>query len=267
MRRVLITGAAGYVGSHSIKVFNEAGYSVVGIDSAEDFAANMRDNACKDTHVCRIRADVTSLSEMAFATNEVAKRLGGLDVLICSAGVMDPGDGGIFASSEEAWERTFTVNIKGTRVPIKACLPFLLEGDAPAIVIVGSLVGLRGSSEAQLAYTASKGALSALARELAVSLAPRGVTVNCVCPGPLDGGLLRSRTLTSVERSRRTEAIPLGRLGTAHDVAEACLFLASTKARYISGAELVVDGGASAAFMVGGASDKRHGPNEVEMIT
>lgn len=244
-----MTGACGYVGRETLGVFTAAGHACFGLDRVEP---NPIDGAALPDSIAAIpctRADVSNWDEMTHAVDDVANKLGGLDVLICNAGVMDLQDGDIFSVSEGAWDRTLAVNAKGYLVSARASLPYLLEGRGPSIVMVGSLVALRGSATAQLAYTASKGAVMAMSRELAVSLASHGVRVNCVCPGPLDGGVLSSRINSAANKERRTDMIPLGRLGLAEDVAKLCLFLAGDDSSYISGTEILVDGGAAAAFI------------------
>jgi NAD(P)-dependent dehydrogenase (short-subunit alcohol dehydrogenase family) len=247
-RRVLVTGGCGYIGREIVSTLQAAGHAVFGLDVSNMPIVKQETDSDSGRLPC-IQADVTNSEDMAKAVHHVGDELGGLDVLICTAGVMDPEDGDIFTVSEEVWDRTFAINVKGYMISVKAALPYLLSGRTPAVVLISSLVASRGSADAQLAYTASKGAVLALGRELAVSLAYQGIRVNCVSPGPLDGGVLASRLSSVEQKERRAAMIPLGRLGSAEDVARVCAFLVSTEAGYISGAEIMVDGAASAAFM------------------
>lgn len=249
-RRILVTGAEGYVGTAILEHLARIGHRVCALDAPKAGQRGV-DEAVYGPSGCDlplIRADVVDLADMERAAAAASAALGGLDGLICNAGVMDADDGDVMAVTERAWDRTFEINVKGYWISVRAALPYLLNGRSPAIVIVSSLAAIRGSRTSQLAYTASKGAVSALARELAVSLAQFGVRVNSICPGPLDGGLLAPRLTSKLETQGRIAAIPLRRLGEARDVASACSFLISEESDYISGTELVVDGGAAAAF-------------------
>jgi NAD(P)-dependent dehydrogenase (short-subunit alcohol dehydrogenase family) len=195
-----------------------------------------------------VNANVGSLIGMERAVAEASEYLGGLDGLVCAAGVMRPDDGDLLSVTEDAWNKTFEVNVKGCWSSSRAAISYLRDGSQPTIVMISSITALRGSRTPQIAYTASKGAVSALARELAVSLADIGIRVNSICPGPLDGGVLASRIASRSDKERRISGIPMGRLGVAADVASACAFLVSEEAAHISGIELVVDGGTAAAF-------------------
>jgi NAD(P)-dependent dehydrogenase (short-subunit alcohol dehydrogenase family) len=193
--------------------------------------------------------DITSQTDCATMVATAANSLGGIDVLINTVGIMEQTDGGPLETPIDTWDRTMAVNIKGIWLSCAACIPFMRQQGGGSIVNVGSLVGMRGSSIPQIAYTTSKGALIAFTRELAVHLAPQNIRVNTVCPGPLEGGLLAEKLTSDESVQKRTEYIPMGRLGRAQEIAQACVYLASDESSFVTGIELPVDGGASASFI------------------
>jgi NAD(P)-dependent dehydrogenase (short-subunit alcohol dehydrogenase family) len=179
---------------------------------------------------------------------EAAEQMGGIDGLVCAHGYMDGGDGPEPDTTRPAWRKTFQVNVDATANVLAVGLPYLLEsGPRSSIVVVGSLVATLGSASSELAYTASKGAVHALVRELAVVHAGVGLRANVVAPGPLAGGLFGIDG--GLEEDVRLRRMPMGRRGTAEEVAGAVGFLLSDDASYITGVTLMVDGGASAAFL------------------
>ena len=237
-KNVLVTGAAGYVGKAVCSVFATDGWTVGLLDSRSTVDESFVSALC----------DISDIEATQKSIDLLAKKLGGIDSIICCAGQMIDGDGSVITVTSEIMRKTLEVNVLGTFNTITTALPYLRNSSFPSIVVIGSLVASFGSASSELAYTSSKGAVEAMVRELAVSLAHDGIRVNCVSPGPLAGGLFPLNSDSSTERNR-LERIPLGRRGTGDDVAYACLYLSSKQASYITGAFLMVDGGASAAFM------------------
>lgn len=237
-KSVLITGAAGYIGDALCSMYISNGWQVGAID------INKASCVCSVAEVC----DVTNTVATQQAIESVAKKLNGIDSIICCAGQMMSKDGSIGVVTSEVMSKTFEVNVLGTYNAIHAALPHLRKSEFPSIIIIGSLVASFGSASSELAYTTSKGAVEAMVREMAVSLARDNIRVNCVSPGPLSGGCFPMKPNTPNERNR-LDRIPLGRRGTCDDVAGACFYLTSKQASYITGAFLAVDGGASVAFL------------------
>ena len=179
-----------------------------------------------------------------------AERFGGVDVLYNTAGISPPDDGSVLETSVEAWQRVQDVNAKGVFLCCKHGIPHLLERGGGSVINVASFVALVGAATSQISYTASKGAVLAMSRELAVQFARRGVRVNALCPGPVETPLLLSIFGDDPGAlARRRVHWPTGRLAQPAEIVRAALFLASDESSYVNGATFVVDGGLTAAYV------------------
>jgi NAD(P)-dependent dehydrogenase (short-subunit alcohol dehydrogenase family) len=196
-----------------------------------------------------VRADVSQWDDCVTMVRATMDAYGALHVLYNNAGVFPADDGGVLDTPESTWERVMDVNLKGVWLGCKAGLPAMLESGGGAIVNVASFVALVGAATAQIAYTASKGGVLAMTRELAVEYARQGIRANALCPGPIETPLLEELLSDPARRARRMVHIPMGRLGRAEELAKAALFLASDDASFMTGAALVVDGGITAAYV------------------
>ena len=238
-KKVIVTGAAGYIGGMVCSVFSDYGWKVGSIDLKDP------PSVC----VAGVSCDLSDALSTKESIDSLANELGGIDSIVCCAGVMLEADGAIGVVEEDVIRKTFASNVLGVFNSVTSALPYLRKsGEGPSIIVIGSLVASFGSASSELAYTTSKGAVEAMVKEMAVSLAQDKIRVNCVSPGPLSGGLFPTNSGSDGERNR-LERIPLGRRGTCDEVAHACHFLASSQASYITGSFLRIDGGASAAFL------------------
>jgi NAD(P)-dependent dehydrogenase (short-subunit alcohol dehydrogenase family) len=191
-------------------------------------------------------ADAASVARMVEVTTST---FGGLHVLYNNAGIFPPDDGGVLETPEATWDRVMAVNLKGVWLGCRHGIPAMLESGGGSIVNVASFVALMGAATAQVAYTASKGGVLALTREVAVEWARRGIRANALCPGPIETPMLAELMSDPQRRARRLVHIPMGRLGRAEELARAALFLASDDSSFMTGAALVVDGGITAAYV------------------
>ncbi len=177
------------------------------------------------------------------------RHYGGLHVLFNNAGIFPDDDGGVLDTPPETWERVMDVNLKGVWLGCRAAVPAMLDSGGGSIVNVASFVALMGAATAQIAYTASKGGVLAMTRELAVEYARQGIRANSICPGPIETPLLAELLADPARRQRRLVHIPIGRFGRPEEIAKAALFLASDDASFVTGSALVVDGGITAAYV------------------
>jgi NAD(P)-dependent dehydrogenase (short-subunit alcohol dehydrogenase family) len=179
-----------------------------------------------------------------------AERYGGIDVLYNNAGIMPADDGSVLDTGVDAWRRVQDVNATGVFLCCKLGIPHLLARGGGSVINVASFVALMGAATSQIAYTASKGAVLSMSRELAVEFARRGVRVNALCPGPVETPLLmRLLADDPAAYERRRLHLPMGRLASAREIANAALFLASDESSYITGTTFLVDGGLTAAYV------------------
>jgi NAD(P)-dependent dehydrogenase (short-subunit alcohol dehydrogenase family) len=243
-RRVLVIGGSGYIGSEVVRTLLREGARVASIDVQESKYLDPYDTQAKT-----VIGDVTDNVQCQAVVGEAVEFLGGLDALVYAAGVMLPDDGKLGEISEQVWDKTLSVNARGAWLVATHSLRSLRRGSSPSIVFIGSVAADRGSTVSQLAYAVSKGAIATLTTELAISLASDGIRVNRVSPGPLQGGLLDSRLSEGGAKERRQMRVPAGRLGKPADVARACVFLIEPEGDYMTGANLVVDGGLSALLL------------------
>lgn len=244
--KVVVTGGGGYVGRAICTQFAARGAPVVSIDMQE-LHADAENPSAPHPGSGHLTCDLGNRDEARVAIERAAGQLGGIDVLVCSTGVMSPDDGPTLNTEAAHWAMTFRANLQAVANSIDPAVSILRQSPFPSIVVIGSLVSSLGSASAELAYTASKGATASLVRELAVVLAADGIRVNVVAPGPLSGGLFPMET--DSKEMQRIRRIPLRRRGTADEVAAAVRFLSSSEASYITGVSLAVDGGTSAAFL------------------
>ncbi|HKE76531.1 MAG TPA: glucose 1-dehydrogenase [Acidimicrobiales bacterium] len=248
----LITGAGGGIGRESALLFAAEGAAVVAVDrdgaSADATAAAVGAGGGTDRALA-VTADVSRAADCAAMVAAAEDRFGRLDVVFNNAGVMLPGDDDAVATGEDTWDTTFDVNAKGVFLGCKHGIPALRRAGGGAIVNTASFVARVGAATPQLAYTASKGAVLALTRELAVIHAREGIRVNALSPGPLRTEMLMRFLDTEAKRQRRLVHIPMGRFGEAAEIARAALFLACDDSSYMTGAELLVDGGLTAAYV------------------
>ncbi|HEY8755695.1 MAG TPA: glucose 1-dehydrogenase [Candidatus Dormibacteraeota bacterium] len=243
----VITGAAGGIGREAALLFSQEGASVVVADltrgEGERTAAECRDGYFVDV-------DVSYPESVKALYDAAARRFGRVDILYNNAGIMPPDDDSILTTEPEAWDRVLSVNARGVFLCCKFGIPLLLQGGGGSVINVASFVALMGAATSQIAYTASKGAVLSLSRELAVQFARQGVRVNALCPGPVETPLLlRLFADDRAAYERRRIHLPMGRLATAREIASAALFLASDESSYVNGATFLVDGGLSAAYV------------------
>ena len=246
----LITGGASGIGRESATLFAREGAAVV--------VADVSDEAGRETvqaiepeggRALYVRADVSSDADCAAMVAAAEEGFGKLSVLFNNAGVMLGDDGDAESTSDETWQRTIDINLKGVFLGCRHGIPALRRAGGGSIINTASFVALMGAATPQLAYTASKGGVLAMTRELAIIHAREGIRANALCPGPLRTKLLMDFLDTDEKRNRRLVHIPMGRFGEAREMAQAALFLASDESSYMNGAEFVVDGGITKAYV------------------
>jgi NAD(P)-dependent dehydrogenase (short-subunit alcohol dehydrogenase family) len=244
---VVITGSASGIGREAALLFSDEGARLCIADvvqeQGEQTAAECRDAFFQKVDV----SNAESVQEMYRAT---AERYGGIDVLYNNAGIMPAEDASVLDTEPDAWQGVQDVNTKGVYLCCKYGIPHLLDRGGGSVINVASFVALMGAATSQISYTASKGAVLAMSRELSVEFARRGVRVNALCPGPVETPLLmRLFEETPGALERRLVHLPMGRLAQAREIAYGALFLASDESSYVNGATFLVDGGITAAYV------------------
>ncbi len=246
----LITGAGSGIGMETSLIFAAEGASVlavdVKVDSAEETVEKVRAAGGDAT---AHRADVSSATDSEAMVAAAESTYGKLDVMFNNAGIMHSGDDDAVSTEEEIWDLTMDINAKGVFLGCKYGIPALRRAGGGSIINTASFVALLGAATPQVAYTASKGAVLAMTRELAVVHARENIRVNALCPGPLRTELLMKFLDTDEKKQRRLVHIPMGRFGEAAEMAKAALWLASDESSYVTGADFVVDGGITAAYV------------------
>jgi NAD(P)-dependent dehydrogenase (short-subunit alcohol dehydrogenase family) len=236
-----VTGASGGIGAATVELFRKEGAVVVGVDLLADSPGDRA-----------LEADVTSEEQVRDLFATVRRDYSRIDVLFNNAGISPGDDGSVLDTTLEAWERVQQVNLRSVFLCCKHGIPHLLENEGPlrgSVINTASFVAVMGAATSQVSYTASKGGVLALSRELGVEFARRGVRVNALCPGPVDTPLLRELFAKDAEKAaRRLVHVPMGRFARAHEIAQGALFLASDDSSYVTASTFLVDGGISAAY-------------------
>lgn len=234
----MITGAAGAIGSATAAVFEREGARVVGVDVLSHEVGELS-----------LQADLTSEVAVSELYAHARSELGRIDVLFNNAGISPTDDASVVETALEAYERVQATNLRSVFLCCKHGIPHLLETGGGSVINTASFVAVMGSATSQIAYTASKGGVLAMSRELGVEFAKRGVRVNALCPGPVDTPLLRELYAADpVEAQRRMVHVPMGRFARAEEIASAVLFLASDESSYVNASTFLVDGGISGAY-------------------
>ena len=235
----VITGAAGGIGAETARVFQAEGAKVVGVDLADGTAGDLS-----------LQADVTDEQQVQDVYARTREEFGGIDVLFNNAGISPNDDASVLETSLDAWQRVQDVNLKSVFFCCKQGIPHLLERGGGSVINTASFVAVMGAATSQISYTASKGGVLALSRELGIEFARRGVRVNALCPGPVDTPLLRELYANDPEQAaRRLVHLPMGRFADAREIANGVLFLASDESSYVTASTFLVDGGLSGAYV------------------
>lgn len=246
----LITGAGSGIGLEASMLFAREGAKVVCVDVDEVTAAatstSINNAGGEAIAVC---ADVSSAADSESMVQAAVDGFGGLNVMFNNAGIMHSDDGDSQSTTEDIWDLTMNVNAKGVFLGCKYGIPAIRESGGGSIINTASFVAHLGAATPQVAYTASKGAVLALTRELSVVHAREGIRVNALCPGPLHTELLMKFLDSEEKKQRRLVHVPMGRFGLAEEMAKSALFLASDDSSYITGTEFLVDGGITAAYV------------------
>jgi NAD(P)-dependent dehydrogenase (short-subunit alcohol dehydrogenase family) len=235
----VITGAAGGIGAETARLFEDEGARVVGVDLREGARGELS-----------IAADVTDEDAVIEMYARARETLGRIDVLFNNAGISPPDDTSVLETSVEAWQRVQDVNLKSVFLCCKHGIPHLLESGGGSVINTASFVAVMGAATSQISYTASKGGVLALSRELGVEFGRQGVRVNALCPGPVDTPLLQELYANDPEQAERRKVhLPMGRFAQAREIANGALFLASDESSYVTASTFLVDGGLSGAYV------------------
>ncbi len=245
----LITGAAGGMGLVAAQLFAQQGAKVMIADfnaeGAELAAAGIR---AEGGQAARVGGDVSRNSDVEAMVSATVKAFGGLHVLYNNAGIMMGEDDNPVTTSEDVWDRTMEVNLKGVFLACKHGIPAMLASGGGSIINVASFVAHMGAATPQIAYTATKGGVLSMTREIAAIYARQGIRVNALCPGPVGTPLLAELWSDPARKARRVVHIPMGRWAEAEELARAALFLASNDSSFMTGQSLIVDGGIVSSY-------------------
>jgi NAD(P)-dependent dehydrogenase (short-subunit alcohol dehydrogenase family) len=242
----VLTGAASGIGRASARRFAAEGAHVVVADLDADGGTAL----AEELGGLFVRADVTSADDVQGMYAAAIERFGGLDVLFNNAGISPPDDDSILETELDAWRRVQEVNLTSVYLCCKYGIPHLLEHGGGSVINTASFVAVMGAATSQISYTASKGGVLAMSRELGVQFARQGVRVNALCPGPVNTPLLRELFASDPERAaRRLVHVPMGRFAEPEEIAAAASFLASDDASFITASTFLVDGGISGAYV------------------
>ena len=234
----VVTGASGGIGAATVAVFQREGARVVGVDLSDGAPGDMS-----------LKVDVTDEQQVSAMYADAVAEFGRLDVLVNNAGISPADDGSVLDTTLAAWEHVQDVNLRSVFLCCKHGIPHLLEGGGGSVINTASFVAVMGAATSQISYTASKGGVLALSRELGVEFARRGVRVNALCPGPVDTPLLRELYASDPEQAaRRLVHVPMGRFARAEEIANGALFLASDESSFVTASTFLVDGGLSSAY-------------------
>jgi NAD(P)-dependent dehydrogenase (short-subunit alcohol dehydrogenase family) len=235
----VITGAASGIGAETARRFIEEGATVVGVDLRDDGVGTLS-----------VAADVADEQQVSDLYNRVRAEHGRIDVLFNNAGISPTDDASVLDTTLEAWQRVQDVNLKSVFLCCKHGIPHLLEAGGGSVINTASFVAVMGAATSQISYTASKGGVLALSRELGVEFGRRGVRVNALCPGPVNTPLLQELFAKDPEKAaRRIVHLPMGRFAEAREIAQGVLFLASDDSSYVTASTFLVDGGLSGAYV------------------
>jgi NAD(P)-dependent dehydrogenase (short-subunit alcohol dehydrogenase family) len=235
----VITGAAGGIGAESARLFASEGARVVGVDLKPGSEGHLS-----------LEADVTDEDQVRGMYERTRAEFGRIDVLFNNAGINPRDDSSVVETSLEAWQRVQDVNVRSVFLCCKHGIPHLLEAGGGSVINTASFVAVMGAAVSQISYTASKGAVLAMSREMGVEFARQGVRVNALCPGPVDTPLLRELFSSDPEKvARRLVHLPMGRFAEAAEIAQGALFLASDESSYVTATTFMVDGGLSGAYV------------------
>lgn len=249
-RTALITGAGSGIGRRTALRFAAEGAHVVVCERDERSGRSAVDEVtAAGGRALLVLADVSNDDDMRAAVEVTVSRTGGLHVLFNNAGIFPDGDGSPVETSLDIWHRVIDVNLKGVFLGCKHGIPAMLESGGGSIINTASFVAVVGAATSQIAYTASKGGVLAMTREIAVEYARRGIRANALCPGPVRTPLLDQLLADPAARARRIVHIPMGRLAEADEIAQAVLYLASDASSYVTGTTFMVDGGITAAYV------------------
>lgn len=241
---IFVTGAGSGMGKVAAQVFAREAAQVVATDNATGpLEETVEEVRAAGGSIIGLPGDVSADEDVQRAIAEGVRAFGRLNVLYNNAGIMPADDTSVEETSEAAWARVLDVNLKGVFLCCKYGIPELLRAGGGSIINIASFVALVGCTVPQDAYTASKGGVLALTRSLAVQYGRRGIRANAICPGPIETPLLRRLWQSEEERDKRLNRIPLGRFGTAEDIVNAGVFLASDESSWITGTTFMVDGG------------------------
>jgi NAD(P)-dependent dehydrogenase (short-subunit alcohol dehydrogenase family) len=244
----VITGAGGGMGREAAIVFTAEGAKVCVADL--DLALAEETVSLCDGEAFAFSVDVADEEGVSAMCAATAERFGGIDVLYNNAGISPGDDASVLDTGVEAWQRVQDVNTKGVFLCCKHGIPHLLERGGGSVINVASFVAILGAATSQISYTASKGAVLAMSKELGVQFARQGVRVNALCPGPVETPLLLAIFGDDPAAfARRQVHWPTGRLGKPREIVNAALFLASDESSFVNGAAFVVDGGLTAAYV------------------
>jgi len=235
----VITGTASGIGAESARLFGAEGATVVGVDIDEGAAGDLA-----------IKADVTDEEEVRGVYARAREEFGHVDVLFNNAGISPPDDASVLDTSLDAWQRVQDVNLKSVFLCCKHGIPHLIEAGGGSVINTASFVATMGAAVSQISYTASKGGVLALSRELGIEFARRHVRVNALCPGPVSTPLLQDLFAKDPNQAaRRLVHLPMGRFAEVEEIAQAALFLATDESSYVTASTFLVDGGLSAAYL------------------
>jgi len=235
----VITGAASGIGLESARLFAEEGATVVGVDLAEGAEGQLS-----------IVADVSDEEQVREMYIRTVNEFGHIDVLFNNAGINPYDDTSVLEEPLEAWQRVQEVNVRSVFLCCKFGVPHLLEAGGGSVINTASFVAVMGAAVSQISYTASKGAVLAMSREMGVEFARRGVRVNAICPGPVNTPLLQDLFASDpAKAARRLVHLPMGRFAEPREIAQSALFLASDESSYITASTFLVDGGLTSAYL------------------